>query len=123
MSDETGQDEIYVREFPGMGGKRQISISGGAEPRWRRDSRELFYRNGTAVLAAALDTDSGLRVANRERLFAGPYIRNARWADYDVYPDGQRFIMVRQDQLSTEMVVLLNWPALVAADARPTNLR
>ncbi len=44
VSDESGQDEIYLREFPGLGGKGQISISGGAEPRWRRDSRELFYR-------------------------------------------------------------------------------
>jgi serine/threonine protein kinase len=34
---------IYVQNFPPPGGKWQVSRSGGAEPRWRRDGRELFF--------------------------------------------------------------------------------
>ena len=42
-STETGRAEIYVQPFPGPGPKSQISVGGGAYPRWRRDGLELFY--------------------------------------------------------------------------------
>ena len=42
-NDDTGSFEIYVQAFPGPGGKRQVSTTGGAQPRWRRDGKELFY--------------------------------------------------------------------------------
>ncbi|MFQ5583655.1 MAG: protein kinase, partial [Calditrichia bacterium] len=43
FSDESGQDEIYVRPFPGPGGKWQISTAGGYDPYWREDGREIYY--------------------------------------------------------------------------------
>ena len=42
-SNESGRYEIYVRTFPETGGKWQISVAGGLQPRWRRDGQELFY--------------------------------------------------------------------------------
>jgi hypothetical protein len=42
-SNESGRYEIYVRSFPELGGKWQVSTAGGAQPRWRQDGRELFY--------------------------------------------------------------------------------
>src|SRR4029453_6555778 len=43
QSNETGQYEIYVQQFPEPGARGQISTSGGSQPRWRRDGKELFY--------------------------------------------------------------------------------
>ena len=42
-SDESGRNEIYVGPFPGPGGKQQISTSGGRQPKWRGDGKEIFY--------------------------------------------------------------------------------
>jgi len=43
VSDETGRAEVYVQSFAASGGKWQISTSGGDQPKWRRDGKELFY--------------------------------------------------------------------------------
>ena len=40
-----GRNEIYVKMFPSMNGFWQISNSGGDWPRWRKDSKELFYHS------------------------------------------------------------------------------
>jgi Tol biopolymer transport system component len=43
-SNESGAFEVYVRPFPGPGGRRQISSGGGIYPSWSKDERELFFR-------------------------------------------------------------------------------
>src|SRR5262249_47984231 len=47
---ETGTQEVYVREFQGSGGKRQVSAGGGFSPCWRRDGKELFYLSGRKLM-------------------------------------------------------------------------
>ncbi len=48
VSDESGRPEIYVQPYPGPGGKWQVSTeTGGQEPVWNRNGRELFYRSGS----------------------------------------------------------------------------
>jgi len=42
-SDETGQDEVYVVSFPGLGAKQQVSRGGGRMPRWSASGQELFF--------------------------------------------------------------------------------
>ena len=56
LSDESGRQEIYVRPFPGPGGKWQISSEGDTEPMWARNGRELFYRNGDKMMVTAVGT-------------------------------------------------------------------
>ena len=51
-SDESGHDEVYVRPFPGPGSRTAVSVGGGSDPRWRRDGRELFYRNGDTLMSS-----------------------------------------------------------------------
>jgi Tol biopolymer transport system component len=51
-SNETGRFEVYVRSFPDLRGKWQISTSGGTFPRWRGDGRELFYIDNDQKLMA-----------------------------------------------------------------------
>jgi serine/threonine-protein kinase len=113
QSDESGQAEVYVRDFRGTGGKVIVSQNGGAEPVWSRDGRELFYRGsapqGTPLVAVSLQTSPELRVVSRTPLFelAG-YEGATPHANYDVTPDGKSFVMVRQGQLS-EIVMVQNW--------------
>ena len=54
-SDATGQTEIWVRAFPGPGAAIRVSPSGGVEPIWARNGRELYYFEGSKVMAVAVD--------------------------------------------------------------------
>ncbi|UCC84254.1 MAG: PD40 domain-containing protein [Gemmatimonadota bacterium] len=108
VSSETGQDEVFVRRFPDReGGKWQVSRDGGVEPAWSRDGRELFYRRDTELIAVRVDTASGFTAGAREVLFDGPYIGSDSHTNYDVHPDGERFVMIRQE--NGDLVVVLNW--------------
>ena len=42
-SSENGRNEIYVQAFPSTGRRWQISNSGGRQPLWRADGKELFF--------------------------------------------------------------------------------
>ena len=112
VSDLSGRNEVYVNSFPEPGGRRQVSLDGGTEPVWSPDGRELFYRNGPALLVAAVETTPDFRVRSRQLLFQRPY---AEWVDhsnYDVHPDGERFVMmkpVEEEASSARLVVVLNW--------------
>ncbi|HEX6250131.1 MAG TPA: protein kinase [Gemmatimonadaceae bacterium] len=111
-SDESGQSEIYVRPFPGPGAKLVISQSGGSEPVWSRDGRELFYRGfgqqGSPLIAVTVQTSPEFQVLARRELFdVSEFEAAVPHANYDVGPDG-RFAMVYQGRLS-ELVLVQNW--------------
>ena len=74
MSDETGVPEVYVQPFPPTGAKWQISTSGGSDPQWRRDGRELFYITLDGKLTAAQVTGGAMAfdVVARQVLFQTP---------------------------------------------------
>src|SRR5262249_13105521 len=59
MSQESGTSEIYVRPFPGPGGRRQISTAGGGYPVWSRDGRELLYRDASQRIMVVSVTANG----------------------------------------------------------------
>jgi serine/threonine-protein kinase len=110
-SNESGREEVYVQPFPGPGGKLQISTDGGGDPVWAR-SGELFYRNGDKMMAVEIDTQSAFRAGQPRLLFEGPYRRQGSQTYYDVTPDGQRFLMVKDNQRATvvtQIHVVLNW--------------
>jgi eukaryotic-like serine/threonine-protein kinase len=116
QSDESGRQEIYVRPFPGPGGKWQISTEGGTEPMWARGGRELFYRNGDKMMVAAIETKPVFGAAKPKLLFEGLYERGiisfSIEQNYDVSPDSQRFLMIKgseQESVATQLNVVLNW--------------
>jgi serine/threonine protein kinase/Tol biopolymer transport system component len=105
-SNESGRVEIYVRPFPAAGGKWQVSDGGGAEPRWARGGRELIYRGETGLMVVSVDTAGGtFRAGKPQRLFQGPFrgglgglsVGGNVFPDYDITPDGQRFVMFPQE--------------------------
>ena len=110
QSDESGQMEVYVRPYPIPGFKQKISTEGGTEPVWSPDGRELFYRNGEKMMKVAVNTQPDFRVSKPELLFAEWYETRRISANYDITPDGQRFLMIKGEQTTpTEIKVVLNW--------------
>ncbi len=117
-SSQSGREEVYVRRLDGTGEQVQISLSGGAEPVWGPNGRELFYRasNGSGVdlVMATLQVTPALQVLSRRPLFAVSDIGTATpHANYDISPDGKTFVMVRLNPASRIMVIQ-NLPGLVA---------
>ena len=113
VSDESGQNEVYVRPFPGPGDKWTVSSEGGNEPIWPRNAQQLFYRKGNTMMAVDVSISPTFSAGKPRQLFEKPYERsNAYWPNYDVTPDGKRFLMVKAaEQLppSSQVYVVLNW--------------
>ena len=111
-SDESGRLEIYVRPYPGPGGKWQVSTEGGSEPVWNPKGRELFYRSGGKMMAVDVTTEGTFSAGKPKVLFEGSYVPTPRsFPDYDVSPDGQRFLMLKATEQAapTQINVVLNW--------------
>ncbi len=111
VSDESGQEEVYVRPYPGLGSKHSISVRGGREPQWSGDGRELFYRNGDSMMSVRIETEPEFKAGNPQVLFEGPFHSSAGAGNsYDVSSDGQRFVMIRKNEIMpTEIHIVLNW--------------
>ncbi|MBZ5528968.1 MAG: serine/threonine-protein kinase [Acidobacteriia bacterium] len=113
MSNESGQNEVYVAPFPWTGAKWQVSTQGGAIPRWRHDGKELFYVPlGDNMLTATEVSGSG---AEFHLGATHPLFRiNSNFSGwpYAVSPDGQRFLVATSGDESAEAVTLVeNWTA------------
>ena len=106
VSDESGRDEVYVRSFPQLDGRWQISLSGGRLPRWRGDGRELFYLSPQGeVLAVDVAAGPAYRTGAPRMLLA------LRHADqYDVGPDGHQFLVaIPTIDSRNGLQVVVNW--------------
>ncbi len=102
--------EVYVQPYPGPGGKWQISTDGGTEPVWNPNGRELFYRNGDKMMAVDITTEPSFNAGTPRLLFEGRYVSLGARAAYDVTPDGQRFLMIKEsEQQVTQINIILNW--------------
>jgi Tol biopolymer transport system component/DNA-binding winged helix-turn-helix (wHTH) protein len=94
-SDESGREEVYIRSFSASGGWRQISNSGGTQPRWRRDGRELFYLAGGNMMAASIRTKAeGIESESPHVVFPVPGLSGTFYS-YDVAADGNRFLVLQ----------------------------
>ena len=110
-SDVSGRNEIYVQPFPGPGAKRQISTEGGGAHLWARDDRELFYMNGSQMIAVDIETEPTFRAGTPRLLFEGGVLSRGTGstATYDVTADGQRFVMLRNVSSEARINIVQNW--------------
>ncbi|MCZ6768011.1 MAG: protein kinase [Acidobacteria bacterium] len=111
-SNESGRQEIYVQPFPTTGAKWQISSDGGEAATWveTRTGQEIFYRNGEKMMAVDIITEPAFASGKAKLLFEGKYTAFGPRAAYDVTPDGQRFLMIKEsEQQVTHINVVLNW--------------
>jgi Tol biopolymer transport system component len=114
QSDESGRREVYVRTFPGQGGKWQISSAGGQEPSWRADGKELFYRSlDQKLMTVEVSTVQGFQAGTPKPLFLMRVQSGNARSKYLASADGQRFLVVgplsRESMVPT--AVVLNWAA------------
>jgi eukaryotic-like serine/threonine-protein kinase len=120
VSDEANETpEVYVAPLDQPDKRRQISIGGGAAPRWRRDGKELLYSStdGRSILSVAIrsldtfDVSKPLPVVSFGPIPAA--LDRLRGPVYDVTPDGQRFLVSfpHGDRMSSRITVALNWQA------------
>lgn len=116
-SNESGRYEVYVRPFPGPGGKWAVSTNGGDQPLWNPNGREIFYRDGNSVVAASVTTSPTFAVLSRKVLFEDIY-DNAGTQDWHVFPDGNHFAMVRPVKNESELTVTLNVLATLKGAAK-----
>jgi eukaryotic-like serine/threonine-protein kinase len=116
-SAESGKFEVYVTSFPEAHGKWQVSNTGGTQPRWRGDGKELFYLAPDGkMMAASINGGTNFDSATPTVLFqahAREFFATSEQVVYDVTKDGQRFLINTQVK-NTEthpMSVILNWDA------------
>jgi len=110
-SAESGRSEIYVRPYPGPGGRWQVSLDGGSQPVWSGTGREIFYRNGDKMMAATVRTQGSFAVGERVQLFTGTFNQGFFGArGYDVSTDGETFLMLQPIVgAAQDLIVTLNW--------------
>jgi serine/threonine-protein kinase len=101
MSEESGRFEVYVRPFPNTGSARwRISPAGGGNPIWSRTGRELFYKSDHGqLMAVRVLPGVNFSIGSQQALFPIEKFQTI-WQvrDYDVSPDGRRFVMIRQPE-------------------------
>ena len=81
---------------------------------WNPNGRELFYRSGDKMMAVEIATQPGFAAGTPRMRFEGPYEPAPVPIDnYDVSPDGQRFLMIKPSEQAqaapTQINVVLNW--------------
>jgi serine/threonine protein kinase/Tol biopolymer transport system component len=114
VSDESGRWEVYVQPYPGPGGKWQISTEGGMEPTWNPKGGELFYRLGDKMMSVSVAIEPTFKAGKPRVLFEKHYEPTpATGPNYDLSPDGQRFLMLKPSDQETaapiQINVVLNW--------------
>jgi eukaryotic-like serine/threonine-protein kinase len=115
-TEEASGTQVYVRSYPDASARVRISPVGGGEPVWSHDGKTVFYRSGTAEIAARLATTPTLRVVSQDtiisRLSAVPNLGLVRSSD--VSRDG-RILGLVANKSDYQLVVVPNWRAELEA--------
>jgi serine/threonine-protein kinase len=116
VSNERDTSEVYVRPFPNPdGGSWRISEGGGQEPVWGSDGRTLYYWAGSELRAVSVRTDPTFAVIGEETVLTKPSrYSSIQRAQYDVHPDGNSFVLVRDTAsgaqgAASRFTIAVNW--------------
>jgi Tol biopolymer transport system component len=120
QSNRTGRFEIYIQPFPGPGNFTLISSNGGAQVRWRRNGKELFYVALDGMMMSVpiqlssdgKTIDPGAPVSLFSTRIGGA-LQSINKQQYAVSNDGQRFLMntVAEESNTSPIKIILNWKA------------
>jgi Tol biopolymer transport system component len=110
-SDESGRSDVFAIPISGKGERTMISLNGGMGPMWSRDGRELFYRAGDDLMSVAVNTTGALKLGERRKLAILSGYDAGQFHEFDVSPDGQRFLLIRTDPSSrpVRLDIIVNW--------------
>jgi Tol biopolymer transport system component len=113
VSDESGRWEIYLQPIPATGGKWLVSNTGGTQPRWRRDGKELFYLSSELkITSVEVNLGKTPELSAPRALFPARIVQNGIGTDeFVVSPDGQRFLATAAttSTAAQPLTVVLNW--------------
>ena len=115
LSNESGQEQVYVRRFMAPGGRWLVSTGRTGAPLWTSDD-EIVYKDyeSESLMSARLELGTTVRVVERRGLFDfSPYLEDPNVPEFDVSRDGQRFLVLRPTEgfNIAVPVVVLNWTA------------
>jgi len=109
-----GKADIFVQPFPGPGRRIQISSAGGAQPRWSRDGRQIFYvAPDRKLMAVSFEPQKGSAGAPRVLFQTRIVAPSFAFFQYDVSPDGRFLINSFPSNSSSPLTLLTGWTALV----------
>ena len=94
-----------------------VSTEGGGYPLWARNGGELFFRSEDKMMSVSLETQPAFKAGTPRVLFqAGGYLgvggSYVASGNYDVAPDGQHFLMIKEKEApasSKELNIIVNW--------------
>jgi serine/threonine-protein kinase len=113
QSNDTGRDDIYVRDVGGAGSRWQVSTSGGEEPSWSADGTEMYYRSEDRMMVVPVQTRGTFSMGVPHLLFTGVFqMRSDTGISYDVDSAHKRFLMIRLPSdggADSGLHVVLNW--------------
>jgi hypothetical protein len=110
MSNVSGRWEIYVRPFPDGVGEWQVSVRGGAYPRWSSQGEELLFVEGETLMVARVSYKPNFRVDVPQKLFQWKHLGLYFTRRYDISADGQRFVAVQETSEGKRYLnVIENW--------------
>ncbi|MCK5346544.1 MAG: PD40 domain-containing protein, partial [Candidatus Heimdallarchaeota archaeon] len=114
-TNETGRFELFIKTFPDMKGKWQVSDEGGLAPVWSPDGNSLYYVNNVGkMMIVPIKKKPFFSPGKPKILFdvSQMYFPNNPLANFDLSPDGKRFIMVRNSGYKTSILgfnMVINW--------------
>jgi hypothetical protein len=125
LSDETGRQELYVRDLTGTAGRIRISAGGAREPVWAQDGSMLFFRglDGSVMGARVEGGTVGARFAPPTQQFVGPALTNVLRTYSTRTSGGFLFNMLADEHQARSSVVVLNWLAHVNKTPRAAGSR
>jgi serine/threonine-protein kinase len=114
-SSEFGTSQVYVRPFPSLAARYQVSLNGGATPLWSPDGKRIFYMADRQIIAATIGSTQPFSIASRVPVFGRGFSFNGIHADYDVARDGRTFLALRPADDDAQLIAVHNWRAELRA--------
>jgi serine/threonine-protein kinase len=110
VSDESGENEVYVQPFPSMTGRWQVSRGGGAAPQWSPDGRRVLFQRNDEIIAVpvVVTNNKSITIGREERFLAAEGLIN-----FDLAPNGRTLVIGRTKPwaLVNQVNIVLNWSA------------
>jgi serine/threonine-protein kinase len=110
VSNESGRNEVYLQPFRGAEGKMLVSTQGGTNPVWSPRGESIYYLAAGQLMSVDFQSVSSPKLGRPEALFRTEEYRSSiNSRNYDVHPDGNRFLFIRPERRSDQLHVVLNW--------------
>ena len=118
--------EVYVRPFPGSGGRWQVSSDGGDNPAWSLTRRELIYASpDQRIMAVPYSVTGDSFHAEKPRLLPNSrFVQRPVSRSFDLHPDGDRIALHKAPETPAHdhVILIFNFLDTLRAIAPPGRL-